>query len=158
MFVYRLSCCFFRLPLLVLCVVAGCQRPAPSLVQPPTPEVIVTKPSIQNLTNPLEFNGNAAAVETVDSCIGELVSAIEAAGGQMLLTSDHGNCEVMWDSKAQSPHTAHTTNLVPLILVNGNDGISLTNGRLADLAPSLLAMMGINQPARMTGKSLFTTI
>ncbi len=99
-----------------------------------------------------------AAVETVDSCVGELVVAIEAADGQMLLTSDHGNCEVMWDSKAGSPHTAHTTNLVPLILVNGNVGTSLTNGRLADLAPTLLAMMGIDKPARMTGKSLFMAI
>jgi len=97
-----------------------------------------------------------AAVETVDTCVGELVAAIEAANGQMLLTADHGNCEVMWDSKAQSPHTAHTTNLVPLILVNGNDGTHLTDGRLADLAPSLLAMMGIDQPASMTGKTLFT--
>jgi len=96
-----------------------------------------------------------AAVETVDTCVGELVAAIEAANGQMLLTADHGNCEVMWDNKAQSPHTAHTTNLVPLILVNGNDGTHLTDGRLADLAPSLLAMMGIDQPASMTGKTLF---
>jgi 2,3-bisphosphoglycerate-independent phosphoglycerate mutase len=87
-----------------------------------------------------------------------LVAAIKAADGQMLLTADHGNCEVMWDSKAESPHTAHTTNLVPLILVNGNDGASLTDGRLADLAPSLLAMMGIDQPASMTGKSLFAAV
>jgi len=98
------------------------------------------------------------AVETVDACVGELVAAIKAADGQMLLTADHGNCEVMWDSKAESPHTAHTTNLVPLILVNGNDGASLTDGRLADLAPSLLAMMGIDQPASMTGKSLFAAV
>ena len=96
-----------------------------------------------------------AAVEAVDACVGELVAAIEAANGQMLLTADHGNCEVMWDSKAQSPHTAHTTNLVPLILVNGNEGTYLTDGRLADLAPSLLTMMGIDQPASMTGKTLF---
>ena len=96
------------------------------------------------------------AVETVDSCIGELVAAIEAADGQMLLTADHGNCEIMWDSDAESPHTAHTTNMVPLILINGNDGTSLNDGRLADLAPSLLAMMGIDQPTRMTGKSLLT--
>ena len=98
-----------------------------------------------------------AAVETVDTCVGELVAAMKAVNGQMLLTADHGNCEVMWNSKAQSPHTAHTTNLVPLILINGNEGTYLTDGRLADLAPSLLAMMGIDQPASMTGKSLFTT-
>ena len=97
-----------------------------------------------------------AAVETVDTCVGELVVATEAVNGQILLTADHGNCDVMWDSKARSPHTAHTTNLVPLILVNGNDRTHLTNGRLADIAPSLLAMMGIDKPARMTGKSLFT--
>ena len=96
------------------------------------------------------------AVETVDACVGELVAALEATNGQMLLTADHGNCELMWDNKAQSPHTAHTTNLVPLILVNGNDGTHLADGRLADIAPSLLAMMGIDQPASMTGKSLLT--
>ena len=117
-----------------------------------------------NFANPdmVGHTGNLAAaiaaVETVDSCVGELVAAIEAADGQMLLTSDHGNCEVMWDSKAGSPHTAHTTNLVPLILVNGNVRTSLTNGRLADLAPTLLAMMGIDKPVRMTGKSLFMAI
>ena len=96
------------------------------------------------------------AVETVDTCVGKLVAAVQAADGQMLLTADHGNCEVMWDTEAESPHTAHTTNLVPLILVNGNDGVQVTDGRLADLAPSLLAMMGVEQPASMTGRPLFT--
>jgi len=60
----------------------------------------------------------------------------------------------MWDEAAQSPHTAHTTNLVPLILVNGPQGTRLLDGRLADLAPSLLMMLGIDQPAVMTGTSL----
>ena len=96
------------------------------------------------------------AVETVDACVGELVAAVQAADGQMLLTADHGNCEVMWDTEAESPHTAHTNNLVPLILFNGNDGVQVTDGRLADLAPSLLAMMGVEQPASMTGRPLFT--
>ena len=96
------------------------------------------------------------AVETVDACVGELVAAVQAADGQMLLTADHGNCEVMWDTEAESPHTAHTNNLVPLILVNGNDGVQVTDGRLADLAPSLLAMMGLEQPVSMTGRQLFT--
>ena len=103
-----------------------------------------------------DLEAAVAAVETVDACVGELVAAIEATQGQMLLTADHGNCEVMWDNKAQSPHTAHTTNLVPLILINGNDGTNLTDGKLADIAPSLLAMMGIKQPTSMTGKTLFT--
>ena len=89
-FVYRLSCCFFQLPLLVLCVVAGCQRPAPSLVQPPTPEVIVTKPSIQNLTNPLEFNGNAAAVETVEvkARVSGFITEIHFSDGQRITKGD----------------------------------------------------------------------
>ncbi|MGI9460317.1 MAG: efflux RND transporter periplasmic adaptor subunit [Pirellulales bacterium] len=90
MFIYRLSCCFFRLPLLVLCVVAGCQRSAPSLVQPPTPEVIVTKPSIQNLTNPLEFNGNAAAVETVEvkARVSGFITEIHFSDGQRITKGD----------------------------------------------------------------------
>ena len=74
--------------------------------------------------------------------------------GQMLLTADHGNCEVMWDYDNASAHTAHTTNLVPLVLINGNAGTELANGRLADIAPSLLCMLGIEQPHLMTGKSL----
>ena len=102
-----------------------------------------------------DLDAAIAAVETVDSCIGELVAAVQAADGQMLLTADHGNCEVMWDKNADSPHTAHTTNPVPLILVNGPPGVQLTDGRLADLAPSLLAMLGIDQPASMTGRAVF---
>jgi 2,3-bisphosphoglycerate-independent phosphoglycerate mutase len=115
---------------------------------------------IINFANPdmVGHTGDLAAaihaVETVDRCVGRLVEALVTAGGQMLLTADHGNCEVMWDDDAASPHTAHTTNLVPLILVNGNANTKLANGRLADLAPSLLAMMGIAKPASMTGISL----
>ena len=96
------------------------------------------------------------AVEVVDKAVGTLEKAVIEAGGAMLVTADHGNCEVMWDTEAESPHTAHTNNLVPLILVNGNDGVQVTDGRLADLAPSLLAMMGVEQPASMTGRPLFT--
>jgi 2,3-bisphosphoglycerate-independent phosphoglycerate mutase len=116
---------------------------------------------IINFANPdmVGHTGNLdaaiAAVETVDACVGELVTALRQANGQMLLTADHGNCELMWDADAQSPHTAHTTNLVPLLLVNGHDGYGLMDGRLADLAPSLLAMLGIDQPASMTGQPLF---
>ena len=70
----------------------------------------------------------------------------------MIVTADHGNCEMMWDDDAASPHTAHTTNLVPVILVGAPDGTTLHDGRLADLAPTLLALMGIAQPAAMTGR------
>ncbi|MDB3892384.1 2,3-bisphosphoglycerate-independent phosphoglycerate mutase, partial [Alphaproteobacteria bacterium] len=101
-----------------------------------------------------DLNAAIHAVETVDACVGKLCDAVIAAGGQMLVTADHGNCEVMWDDAANSPHTAHTNNLVPLILVNGGAGTKLNNGRLGDLAPSLLEMMGLEQPAAMTGRSL----
>ncbi len=88
--VYRLSCCFFRLLLLVLCVLTGCKRPAPALVQPPAPEVIVTKPRIQNLTNPLEFNGNAAAVETVEvkARVSGFITEIHFSDGQRITKGD----------------------------------------------------------------------
>ena len=96
------------------------------------------------------------AVETVDRCVGILAKAVTESDGQMLLTADHGNCEIMWDQAQASPHTAHTANPVPLILVNGNANTCLSAGRLADLAPSILDMMGIAQPDRMTGRSLLT--
>jgi 2,3-bisphosphoglycerate-independent phosphoglycerate mutase len=94
------------------------------------------------------------AVETVDDCVGQIANALVSTGGQMLLTADHGNCEVMWDDQADSPHTAHTTNLVPLILVNANPSATIVDGRLADLAPSLLELLGIAKPGEMTGTSL----
>ena len=94
------------------------------------------------------------AVETVDGCVGRLAEAVLARGGQMLVTADHGNCEVMWDDAAKSPHTAHTTSLVPVILVGAADGTKLRDGRLADLAPTLLDLMGLARPAAMTGRPL----
>ena len=74
----------------------------------------------------------------------------------MIVTADHGNCEVMWDDAAKSPHTAHTTNLVPVILV-GHDDVSINDGCLADLAPTLLALLDVAQPEVMTGKSLLAS-
>jgi 2,3-bisphosphoglycerate-independent phosphoglycerate mutase len=95
------------------------------------------------------------AVETVDAGLGEVLAALEAAGGAMIVTADHGNCEVMVDPETGGPHTAHTLNPVPVILVGGPPGARLREGgRLADLAPSLLALMGVPQPAEMTGQSL----
>ena len=96
------------------------------------------------------------AVETVDRCVGALVEAIEEVGGAMLVTADHGNCEVMWDFDAQSPHTAHTTNLVPVILVGGDKGAHISDGCLADLAPSLLSLLGLAQPKVMSGRNLIS--
>ncbi|MBE0554578.1 MAG: 2,3-bisphosphoglycerate-independent phosphoglycerate mutase [Rhodobacteraceae bacterium] len=96
-----------------------------------------------------------AACEAVDRGLGRALAALKAAGGAMIVTADHGNCEVMVDPVTGGPHTAHTTNPVPVILVGGPDGARLREGgRLADLAPTLLALMGLPQPPEMTGRSL----
>ncbi len=93
------------------------------------------------------------AVETVDTGLGRLVDAVTKMGGALLATADHGNCEMMRDPVTGGPHTAHTTNPVPLLLLGGGNA-KLADGRLADLAPTLLALMELPQPAEMTGKSL----
>jgi 2,3-bisphosphoglycerate-independent phosphoglycerate mutase len=94
------------------------------------------------------------AVDTIDECLGRLRTAIETAGGVMLLTADHGNIELMKDPETGEPHTAHTTFDVPIVAVNAPKGSTLENGRLADVAPTMLALMDIKQPAPMTGHSL----
>jgi 2,3-bisphosphoglycerate-independent phosphoglycerate mutase len=94
------------------------------------------------------------AVETVDHGLGRLAEAISRAGGALLATADHGNCELMRDPETGGPHTAHTTNPVPVVLLGGGAGVGLADGRLADLAPTLLALMQLPQPAEMTGVSL----
>lgn len=94
------------------------------------------------------------ACEAVDQGLGRVVEALEAAGGAMIVTADHGNCEVMIDPETGGPHTSHTTNLVPVAVVGGPEGATLADGRLADLAPTLLELMGLEQPEEMTGKSL----
>jgi 2,3-bisphosphoglycerate-independent phosphoglycerate mutase len=92
------------------------------------------------------------AVETVDACLGRIAEALAKAGGAAIVTADHGNCELMRDPETGGPHTAHTTNPVPVMAV-GAAG-TLRDGRLADLAPTLLALMGIARPAEMTGRNL----
>ncbi|AIB10839.1 phosphoglyceromutase [Azospirillum argentinense] len=95
------------------------------------------------------------AVEAVDVSLGRLEAAVRAQGGVMLVTADHGNCELMKDPRTNGPHTAHTLDKVPLVLVNGPAGVSaIRSGRLADIAPTLLDLMKLPQPAEMTGKSL----
>ncbi|OYD85805.1 2,3-bisphosphoglycerate-independent phosphoglycerate mutase [Azospirillum brasilense] len=95
------------------------------------------------------------AVEAVDVSLGRLEAAVRAQGGVMLVTADHGNCELMKDPQTNGPHTAHTLDKVPLVLVNGPAGVSaIRSGRLADIAPTLLDLMKLPQPAEMTGKSL----
>jgi 2,3-bisphosphoglycerate-independent phosphoglycerate mutase len=96
------------------------------------------------------------AVEAVDAGVGRLAQAITRQGGALLITADHGNCETMIDPQTGGPHTAHTLNLVPLVAL-GTGGRSLRDGgRLADLAPTLLDIMGLPKPAEMTGCSLLT--
>ena len=95
-----------------------------------------------------------AACEAVDKGLGRALAALAAAGGAMIVTADHGNCETMVDPVTGGPHTSHTTNPVPVILVGGPQGADLRPGRLADLAPTLLHLMALPQPPEMTGKSL----
>jgi 2,3-bisphosphoglycerate-independent phosphoglycerate mutase len=114
---------------------------------------------VLNFANPdmVGHTGSLAAaikaVETVDAGLGRIVEAIRKAGGALLVTADHGNCELMRDPETGGPHTAHTTNPVPLLAFGAGD-MSLSEGRLADLAPTLLALMDLPQPAEMTGASL----
>ena len=93
------------------------------------------------------------AVETVDGGLGRIAAAVAARGGALLVTADHGNCEMMRDPETGGPYTAHTTNVVP-VLLSGGGVRRLRDGRLADVAPTLLALMGLSQPAEMTGVSL----
>ena len=96
-----------------------------------------------------------AACAAVDRGLGRVLAALDAEGGAMIVTADHGNCEQMRDPDTGAPHTAHTTFPVPVILVGGPAGAGLRDGgRLADLAPTLLALMGLPQPPEMTGVSL----
>ena len=95
------------------------------------------------------------AVETVDECVGKAVEALKEVDGQMFICADHGNAEQLIDYETGAPWTAHTTNPVPFILVNADPKYTLReNGCLADIVPTLIQLMGMEQPAEMTGKSL----
>ncbi len=95
------------------------------------------------------------ATGVLDECLGRLETAVTDAGGVMFVTADHGNCESMYDKVANEPHTQHTLNVVPSVLVNAPDWVNgLKPGSLCDVAPTLLRLMGLDQPAEMTGKSL----
>lgn len=95
------------------------------------------------------------AIEAIDECVGEVVNFVEQVGGQMFITADHGNAEQLIDYETGEPHTAHTTNPVPFILVNADPGVKLAEGGvLADIVPTMIDMMGMEQPKEMTGHSL----
>ena len=103
-----------------------------------------------------DLSAATSAIETVDSCLGRLEGAVRAAGGALFVTADHGNADMMRDSATGSPHTAHTTFPVPAVVVGGPENARLDDGRLADVAPTLLAVMKLPQPSAMTGRSLLT--
>ena len=97
----------------------------------------------------------AKAIETVDVCLGRLEAAVRKAGGAFFVTADHGNAEMMLDPESGQPHTAHTMNKVPAVLIGGPaEASALSDGRLADIAPTLLDVMGLEPPAEMEGRSL----
>ena len=114
---------------------------------------------ILNYANPdmVGHTGNLEAtikaLEVLDGCIGRVVEAVEKVGGVLLITADHGNAEQMIDYVTGDPHTAHTTNVVPLVLI-GKENVRLKPGRLCDLAPTMLDIMGLEKPEEMTGESL----
>jgi 2,3-bisphosphoglycerate-independent phosphoglycerate mutase len=95
------------------------------------------------------------AAETIDACLGRVAEAVAETGGCLLVTADHGNAEMMRDPVTHQPHTAHTVGRVPVVLANPPAGIiRLQDGRLADVAPTVLALLGLPQPPEMTGRSL----
>ena len=97
------------------------------------------------------------AAEAVDACLGRLMEAVKKAGGVLFVTADHGNAEQMFDEASGQKHTQHTLNRVPALLFNAPAAVhSLVDGKLADVAPTLLALMGVPQPAEMTGKSMLS--
>ncbi|BBF83914.1 2,3-bisphosphoglycerate-independent phosphoglycerate mutase [Aquitalea magnusonii] len=100
-----------------------------------------------------KFDAAVKAVETLDACVKRCVEAMQAAGGEVLITADHGNCEQMYDAAHHQPHTQHTLDKVPFLYV-GRPAHIKEGGALRDIAPSLLAIMGLPQPAEMTGRSL----
>lgn len=114
---------------------------------------------ILNYANPdmVGHTGNldaaVKAIEIIDECVGKVLEAVEEKNGVLLITADHGNAEQMVDYKTGEPHTAHTTNPVPLIVV-GIEDIELKTGKLADLAPTMLDIMGLGKPEEMTGESI----
>jgi 2,3-bisphosphoglycerate-independent phosphoglycerate mutase len=100
------------------------------------------------------FEAAVKAVETVDECVGKVVDAMLAAGGIVCVTADHGNADQMIDAVTGEPFTAHTTNQVPFIVCGAGEG-TLSEGKLADIAPTMLGLVGMTAPDEMTGINLF---
>ena len=104
-----------------------------------------------------KLDAAVAAVSTLDRCLARIIGAVTAAGGSVMVTADHGNAEQMWDRERSGPHTAHTANPVPILLVNrdlADKGLSLRDGTLRDVAPTLLHLADLETPTEMTGRDL----
>ena len=95
------------------------------------------------------------AVETVDECVGQVVEATSRMGGISLITADHGNADRMLEDDGVTPYTAHTTNLVPFYIVGAN--VKLRDGKLSDIAPTMLDLMGLKKPQEMDGETLIVS-
>lgn len=101
------------------------------------------------------FHATQQAIECIDQCIGRIVHALKEVGGEVLITADHGNAECMFDEETQQPHTAHTSDPVPLLYIGRPANPIETSGKLSDIAPTLLSLLGIAIPEEMSGKPLF---
>lgn len=101
-----------------------------------------------------QFAATVHAIEIIDECLGKILHALKAAGGEAIITADHGNAEMMFDHETGQPHTAHTKELVPFVYVGRPATIVKNNGVLSDIAPTMLYLLGLPKPAEMTGQSL----
>jgi 2,3-bisphosphoglycerate-independent phosphoglycerate mutase len=101
-----------------------------------------------------KFEPTVRAVETVDACLGQIYAALQRAGGRWIITADHGNAETMIDPVTKGPHTYHTTNPVPFIVVDEEKRPLRTGGALQDIAPTILGMLHVAQPKEMTGRDI----
>jgi len=104
------------------------------------------------------FSAAVQALEAIDICLEKIIKAQLACGGETLITADHGNVEQMFDDETQQPHTAHTSEPVPIVYIGRPATAVVTNGALSDVAPTLLALMGLDKPKEMTGHALFSLV
>lgn len=106
-----------------------------------------------------DFTATVEAIETIDDCLGKVLHALHIVGGEAIITADHGNAECMYDEATQQPHTAHTSDLVPFVYIGRPATINITDGGvLADVAPTMLGIMGLAKPAAMTGRELLEVV
>ena len=110
------------------------------------------------LAIPVIFRQLVKAIETIDECLGKIITALHEVGGEAIITADHGNAEMMFDHSTGQAHTAHTHELVPFVYLGRDAQIIKTDGKLSDIAPTMLYLMGLKKPLEMTGQSLLELI